>query len=66
MPSDIVRIVRVIEYTGDRERVEQTIAESLHGTTKLGRGLTIRTATIGEFPEILETDQQEETQNDNQ
>jgi len=54
MAEDIIRVLRVIEYVGPRDRVEETVASSVHGTKDCGLGLTIRTATIGEFPEVLE------------
>lgn len=53
MAEDIVRVLRVIEYTGARSVVETTIANSLQGT-KVVKDLTIRVATLGAFPEILE------------
>ena len=53
MSEDIVRVLRVIEYVGPRERVESTVAKSIHGTKDAGLGLTIRAATIGAYPEIL-------------
>jgi hypothetical protein len=53
MAEDLVRVLRVVEYIGPRRRVEQTVAGSIHGTKEAGGGLTIRAATIGEYPEIL-------------
>ena len=54
---DIVRILRVIEYTGPRDLIEDQIAKSLHGEKRVeklgGRAITIRVATLGAFPEIL-------------
>lgn len=55
--ADIVRVLRIIEYTGPRDRVEETIANSIQGTRDCGRGLIIRGATIGTYPEILEQGQ---------
>lgn len=49
---DSIRVLRIIEYTGDRSKVEQTVEKSIHGT-KVTRGMTIRAATIGDYPEIL-------------
>ena len=63
---ETVRILRVIEYIGDRNWVENTLARSIKGTlylqrpdeTHLDRPLRcIRTAILTEFPEVL--DQQE-------
>lgn len=64
---DKVRILRIVEYTGDRAAIEQHFKNVLKGEKtfevftdnrrdtegKLG-SLTIRAATLGEFPEILE------------
>lgn len=52
--EDIVRVLRVIEYVGPRERVEQVVAKSIHGEKDAGRGLVIRASTVGAYPEILE------------
>ena len=54
--TDIVRVLRVIEYVGPRDWVERTVSNSVHGTKDLGDGKEIRAATIGEFPEILRQD----------
>lgn len=50
---DIIRVLRVIEYVGPRDRVEDTVAKSVHGTKEVGNGLFIKAATIGAYPEIL-------------
>lgn len=47
-----VRVLRVIEYVGTRQRIEENIERSIHGTKEIV-GLTIRAGTIGEYPEIL-------------
>lgn len=52
--EDIIRVLRVIEYVGPRSRVEETVARSIHGEKDAGRGLTIKAATIGTYPEIFE------------
>ena len=61
--SDQIRVLRVIEYTGDREAVEQVVRMSLHGekrfsqtepSTHRNMGMVcIRAATIGDYPEVL-------------
>ena len=48
-----VRVLRIIEYTGDRNCVETQVSNSLHGVNYPHSGLTIKAATIGSFPEIL-------------
>ncbi|WP_426287485.1 hypothetical protein [Luteibacter sp. E-22] len=50
---DIVRVLRVIEYIGPRDRVEQVVAGSIHGNKDAGGGLLIRAATVGAYPEII-------------
>jgi hypothetical protein len=54
---DTVRIVRIMEYVGPRDLVENTLAcgaVAANGTARHGL-LTIRSATMGDFAEILET-----------
>ena len=51
--EDIIRVLRVIEYSGPRSRVEDTVAKSIHGERDAGNGLIIRAVTVGTFPEIL-------------
>lgn len=53
MANDNVRVLRILEYTGRRDRVEETVARSIHGAKDVGNGLVIRGATIGDYPEIL-------------
>lgn len=61
---DRVRILRIIAYEGPRHWVEKTIRDSIHGT-KVITSLTIQgggnitAVTLGEFPEILNQEQQE-------
>lgn len=52
--QEIVRVLRVIEYTGPREIVENQVRLSIHGEKKLKNGLVIRAATIGQYPEVLQ------------
>lgn len=52
--EDQVRVLRVIEYVGDRSAVEACVKASIHGEVEVkGRGYTIRAATIGTYPELL-------------
>jgi hypothetical protein len=52
---DKIRVLRVIEYEGDRDAVEEQVRVSLHGERKGMHGrCTIRAATIGLYPEILQ------------
>lgn len=50
---DTIRVLRIIEYSGPRAQVEIQVRNSVHGEREGIRGVTIRAATIGEFPEIL-------------
>lgn len=50
---DTVRVLRITEITGPRDEVERQLENSLHGT-KHFKSITIRSVTIGTYPEILE------------
>jgi hypothetical protein len=50
---DVIRVLRIIEYVGPRERVEATIRNSIQGSWQAG-DLTISATTLGQFPEIME------------
>lgn len=43
--SDVVRVLRIVEYVGERAWVEDQVARSIHGVKKLRHG-EIRVATI--------------------
>lgn len=60
---DIVRVLRIIEYVGPRDRVEATVAGSIHGTKDAGLGLSIKAATIGTYPEIVNAEAAEKKEN---
>jgi hypothetical protein len=51
--SDLIRVLRLLEYVGPREQVEETLKRSIKGTFRAGR-IIIRSATLGDFPEVLE------------
>jgi hypothetical protein len=74
MKQDQVRVLRVIEYVGDRDIVEKTVAASIQGEKNVSRpdgtsraeqfgvgNMLIRAATIGIYPELLEAAQPEQT-----
>jgi hypothetical protein len=63
--KEIVRVLRVIEYIGEREAVEACVAMSLHGV-KILPNYDIRAATIGIYPEVLKnlTDERGEVNNE--
>lgn len=52
--SDTIRVLRVLEYTGPRDKVEDQVARSVHGEKRLPNGVTIKAATVGAYPELLE------------
>lgn len=56
--EDQIRVLRIVEYTGPRAAVEAQVARSIHGmkqcNTSSGQTTTIRAATIGLYPEILD------------
>lgn len=58
MSKEIIRVLRIVEYTGPREMVEAQVSSSIHGQVIYGH-ITIRAATIGLYPEILEGVQDE-------
>lgn len=51
--KETVRVLRVIEYVGERKAVEACVAKSIHGV-KVLPNYEIRAATIGVYPEVLE------------
>lgn len=51
---DTVRVLRVLEYVGPRDAIEEIVAQSIHGEKHIPlRQVMIRAATIGCYPEIL-------------
>jgi len=55
--TDIVRVLRIIEYVGKRRWVEETVSNSIHGTKKITSRGRIFAATIGSYPEILKQEE---------
>jgi len=58
-----VRVLRVIEYVGDRDWVEKQVAQSIQGEKRITRGNitigVIKVATLGTYPEVLEKESDE-------
>lgn len=62
--EDIIRVLRVLEYIGPRSLVEAQVKRSIHGERTFDRNggqnfgqnpkVTIRAATVGSYPDILE------------
>ena len=59
---DKVRVLRIVEYEGDREWVEKTVKNSIHGEKMVGTDRKIRVATIGVYPEIMDDLIEKETE----
>lgn len=53
--SKLIRVLRVIEYVGDRQWVEDTVAKSIHGTKQITPTRSIRASTIGTYPDYFTT-----------
>lgn len=50
---DQVRVLRIVEYIGDRKWVEDTVTRAIHGTRIVGAGRRISAVTLHEYPEAL-------------
>lgn len=67
--EDTIRVLRILEYTGPRSLIESTVSRSIQGEKNFGatgRECTIRAATIGMYPEILNNGSQETVPNGEQ
>jgi len=54
MAEDQVRVLRILEYVGNRSAVEACVRNSIQGEFQVQtKGYVIRAATIGTYPEIL-------------
>jgi len=51
--AEVVRILRLVEYVGDRTWVARTVSQALHGTRKFDGGQQITATTLTEFPESI-------------
>lgn len=61
---DTVRVLRVIEYIGPRDIIEEHLRLVVRDKlvrNRDGREYTIKAATLGEFPEILKREDNEPT-----
>jgi len=50
---EIIRVLRIVEYVGERAWVERTVAKSIHGTHQIDNNNKINAATVGAYPDIL-------------
>lgn len=55
--SEIVRVLRLVEYVGPRKWVEASVKRAIHGTRTLLNGARITAVTLTKYPEVLTTDQ---------
>lgn len=59
---DTVHVLRIIEYIGPRDLVEDNIKRAIHGTKVVtchgGREITIQVTTLGQYPEIMNTEKE--------
>lgn len=56
MAQDTIRVLRILEYTGPRDAVEDQINKSIHGIRLFGfaeNTVQIRATTLGQFADIL-------------
>lgn len=61
--EEIVTIIRVLEYTGTRKWVENTLNKGhipTNGIKVFGENCTIKSATLGTFTEIINNTYQKE------
>ena len=56
---DRIRVLRIVEYVGDRDEIESLIEKSLHGKRYLTSGY-IQATTLGEVSEIMKMSQVKE------
>ena len=55
---DTVRVLRIVEYIGPRDWVEETVSSSIHGSKVINKDVLhdpciIRATTLGDYAEIL-------------
>lgn len=60
MAEDIVRVLKIVEYVGPRSAVERALTVNGSWTMrKQSDGVVIRTAIVGQYPEVLEQAKEE-------
>lgn len=59
---DRIRVIRVLEYVGERKWIEAILAQrGVKGTRVIENGGVIREAIVGDFPEIVEEREKRQT-----
>lgn len=54
---DTIRVFRLIEYYGPRDKVEEEIAKSIHGERIFFNEVRVRATTVGPTHDIVTTDE---------
>jgi hypothetical protein len=54
--NEIIRVMRVITYTGPRDEVEHAVRQAVHGSKKIHRRSRIDAVTVGVFPDVMNPD----------
>jgi hypothetical protein len=63
MADDIVRVLRLVEYVGERGWVESSVTNAVHGTKVMPKG-RITAVTLHEYPEVLSSEAALDEQHD--
>ena len=50
---DKVRVLRIVQYTGPRDQVEDQVKRAIHGERLVGK-VVICAVTVDEYPKILD------------
>lgn len=53
--TEQIRVIRILEYTGERKAVERVLSQNTVKIFAEFGEVTIREATLNNFPEILES-----------
>jgi len=61
MSTDIIRVLRLVEYEGPRDLVEEQLKGSVYGTRRgisrkgnIGEYVRVTATTLGIYPEVIE------------
>lgn len=52
--TEIVRVLRVLEYVGPRDQLERVLNQNAVKGTRVFGEITVREAMVGSWPEVLE------------
>lgn len=48
-----IRVLRLVEYAGDRDAVQEAVGNAIHGTIHIAGRYNITAVTLHEYPEVL-------------